>query len=259
MSLYVLKSKNEATRLDQQVTLENYDLAREFEHIHFDQNSKVLDAGCGSGVLTRFIELNYPATRVQGCDLDENSLSHARANKLRVKTDFYSHDIINDSLPETYDVIINRLVAHHLGEEACKRVFKHFYDGLNTGGKVYVIDPDGVFYNIGTDDTKLKAQIEKLMSQYQGDTMVARKIPSILHRVGFKDIGYHIQQMNFTGEQKLQEIEQWSQRLESMIDFLIMALGSENEARDFIASYTHELQKSYVPLFYNKFIVWGSK
>jgi hypothetical protein len=65
--------------------------------------------------------------------------------------------------------------------------------------------------------------------------------------------------MDFQGENRKKEVQQWRERFESSLSFYVEVLGSEFEARKFIKEYTHEASIETVPLFYNKFIIEAVK
>lgn len=256
---YILKGQNEATRLDEQSAIPEFSLLKELENIHLKKGAVVLDAGCGSGVLCRFLEEKYLDLKVNGCDLNETGLEYARKMSHKPNSHFFQHNIVENPLKKTYDVIFNRLVAHHLGEEKLRMMLKNFFEALNPEGKVHIIDIDGLMLNIGTLSPGLKDKLDLLKKAFAGDCQVARLIPSLMHEVGFKNISWQIQMMDFQGESRKSEVDQWKSRFESALPFYIEILGSEFEAKKFFKEYTQEASKDHVPLFYNKFIISGEK
>jgi cyclopropane fatty-acyl-phospholipid synthase-like methyltransferase len=256
---YILKGSNEAIRLDEQTTIPEFSLYKEFEDIQISSGAKVLDAGCGSGILCRFLERKYMDLQINGCDLNQVGLDHAQKSSSNQGSNYFHHNIVEVPLAEKYDYIFNRLVAHHLGEQKLKIVFENFFQALNQQGKVHVIDSDGLFLNLGTLSNNLKDKMAILKNAFGGNLQVGRLIPSLLHEVGFKNISWRIQMMDFQGESRKMEVEQWKSRFESALPFYIQTFGSEFEAKKFFKEYIQEASKEHVPLFYNKFIVMGEK
>ncbi len=256
---YILKGQNEAIRLDEQSAIPEFSLLKELENIQLKKGAKVLDAGCGSGILCRFLEEKYVDLKISGCDLNQIGLDYARKASAKRNGNYFQHNIVDNPLKEKYDYIFNRLVAHHLGQEKLKMVFDNFFNALNAGGKVHIIDIDGLLLNIGTLSHELKNKMEKLRNAFGGDCFVGRLIPSLLHQVGFKNISWEIQMMDFHGINRKMEVDQWRSRFESSLPFYIEILGSEFEARKFFKEYTQEASKEHVTLFYNKFIVSAEK
>lgn len=254
---YILKGHNESARLDEQTTIPEFSLYPEFENIELRKGAKVLDAGCGSGILCRFLEKEYLDLNINGCDLAQPGLDYAMKCSINQRSNYFLHNIVETPLKEKYDHIFNRLVAHHLGEKKLKIVFEHFFNALNDEGTVHIIDTDGLFFNLGTLSLGLKDKMEKMKKTFEGDLQVGRLIPALLHEVGFKNISWKIQMMDFQGESRRMEVEQWKRRFESALPFYIDYFGTEFEAKKFFKEYTLEASKEHVPLFYNKFIVTG--
>lgn len=256
---YILKDINEAQRLDDQSLIEQFSLKHELQGIHLEQGTSVLDAGCGSGVLCQYIEQNFHGVSVEGCDLDELSLAYAKKKATQPSTKFFKHDLQNQSLNKKYDYIFNRYVAHHLGIEGMRQILKNLYHALTPGGRLCLIDIDGLFANLSTSKTSLIHQIDKVQNAFAGDLFTARKLPELLHETGLKQIDWKIHVMDFRGREKELEIDQWQKRFESALPFYVNVFGSETAARTFFQEYITEASKENIPLFYNKFVIQAHK
>ncbi len=259
MMSYILQGKWEEKRLDDQANIDQFSIQDELKGIDIPPGAKVLDAGCGSGILCRFLEGKFPEIEVSGCDQSIQSLSYAQENTKNISSKYFQHDIVRDHLKDKYDYIFNRLVAHHLGEEQLKRTIQNFFQALNEGGKIHIVDVDGVFLNLGTTSPLLREKIEKVKQAFNGDLQVARYLPSLLFETGFKNIACKIEVMNFQGRSRVLEVEQWKERFVSGLSFYGEVFGNEFEAKKFFKEYTQEAAKEHVPLFCNKFIVTANK
>ncbi|MCC6694102.1 MAG: methyltransferase domain-containing protein [Candidatus Hydrogenedentes bacterium] len=89
---------------------------------------RVLDVASGGGEIAiglrqRATRMNLPIT-VDGCDRNHTAVAYASnaARRNRVDANFYTHDVIQDGLPEGYDAITCALFMHHLTDEEA-RVF----------------------------------------------------------------------------------------------------------------------------------------
>jgi 2-polyprenyl-3-methyl-5-hydroxy-6-metoxy-1,4-benzoquinol methylase len=83
---------------------------------------RVLDLACGAGdVATRLWRRARRARlpiQIEGCDRSATALGYARnrAAHRNAGISFFRCDVLNDPLPEGYDVLINSLFLHHLEE-----------------------------------------------------------------------------------------------------------------------------------------------
>jgi len=256
---YILNGSDEVQRLNDQSDCAQFSLKNELSGITFSPGSHLMDAGCGSGVLCRYLEKNAPDCFVYGCDVSKISLSYASSMSLRSETKFFMHDFVERPFNEKYDFIFNRLVAHHLNEKKLIKVCKNFYNSLHDGGELCIIDPDGLFLNLGTRNIELLDSMNRISSFFHGNLKIGRIIPSILKECGFKKVSWRIEVMDFQNEARGFEIMQWRERFESGIEFYVSFFGSESEARKFMELYLKEAQRDEVPLFYNKFIIRASK
>ena len=255
---YILKAISEGKRLDEQSQMEQFSLESELKDLKLKANARVLDAGCGSGVLCRLLEEKFPTAFINGCDLSSDRLRYAEDHTKNKKTKYFHQDISKD-FPEKYDCIINRLVGHHLDRSKIREVISNFHSNLNPHGQLVIIDIDGLFLNLGTLSDSLNSKINQVKSAFTGDLNISRYLPSLMHEAGFKNITWRIEAKDFQGESRKLEVQQWRERFENSKDFYINLFGSEFEAKKFFKEYTTEASKETVPLFFNKFIIQGFK
>jgi len=78
---------------------------------------RVLDVGCGEGMLTR--ELAGRARSVLGVDLDASSIELARATTSEANVEFLCADVLQHPFePASFDAVVSVAVLQHLGTEA---------------------------------------------------------------------------------------------------------------------------------------------
>lgn len=258
MSKYLLNGNSEASRLDDQSDLENYSVESEIGHLNINSFKKVLDAGCGSGVLCRYLE-GQGIHNIHGCDLSSESLKHAKENTRNKSTQYFKHNISESPTKEKYDLIFNRFVAHHLGPKEFEKVAKNFYNSLDISGKIVIIDLDGYFCNLIGFSKTLDIRIKKLLNAFHGDLNMGRKIPNILTKSGFEDVSWEVKAMDFQGLEKEREIEQVRLRFENSMEFYINIFGTEFEAKKFKQEVLETMKLPDTPVFYNKFVITGIK
>ncbi len=90
----------------------------------------MMDAGCGSGLLTKLLAQRVPRGKVYAVDIDSNMLEQARQNlKDLENVELVQSDIADVKLPKELDVIFSNATLHWVHDHA--QVFQHFWDMLN--------------------------------------------------------------------------------------------------------------------------------
>ncbi len=113
-----------------------------------DKSYRVLDLGCGNGILSELVFQKLPNSFVVGFDLTENMLN-AFKKKLSDhsgKFELKLGDFRTDSIGKGYDIIMAGLTLHHLTWEEREKMYQSLYTALNTGGlflaRDIIIDED---------------------------------------------------------------------------------------------------------------------
>jgi len=78
MKQYILEHQDETERLEFQATIPQYSVENELKGFNPSNGSLVLDMGCGTGLLSRFISDKFPTIRVDACDFSDIRLAHAK-------------------------------------------------------------------------------------------------------------------------------------------------------------------------------------
>ena len=105
---------------------------------------KLLEVGCGTGVLSRLAKLAVGETgTVEGIDLDPKMIANAKkkADKSSLSINFRIASV--DELPYSegsFDIVISSLMFHHLPIEVKKRALDEIYRVLKEGGKFFLFD-----------------------------------------------------------------------------------------------------------------------
>ena len=105
---------------------------------------KVLDVGCGSGNLTLTAK-KYAGTAgaVYGIDAAPEMIAVAREKAKRNGLQAVFEVGLIEKIPfpdATFDVVINRLVIHHLPDDLKRRGFAEIFRVLKPGGRVFLAD-----------------------------------------------------------------------------------------------------------------------
>ncbi|MGV1099144.1 class I SAM-dependent methyltransferase [Thiovibrio sp. JS02] len=113
-----------------------------------DREYRVLDLGCGNGVLSEVVFRKLPRAFVVGFDLTEKMLD-AFAKKLAPhagRFELRQGDYRTDSIGTGYDIIIAGLTLHHLTWAEREKFYQTLCAALNPGGlflaRDIIIDED---------------------------------------------------------------------------------------------------------------------
>lgn len=255
---YTLESEHENARLEKQSTHRNYSVADELSQIKISPRARVLDAGCGSGILSRHIAIAFEKVSVEACDISRQRLDQAGHQFATAGIRFFHADLKKiPEPPESYDHIFCRFVFQHLDQP--EAVASEFFRLLKPGGRVCLIDADGTLFNYYSADPILNNQLKMLQAKWQTDLYIGRKLPSILKTSGFTKINWDIRLMKFKGPDLTDEIDLTRDRLSFIFPTLVQLFGSDEIASDFKRRYVEELSRPETTLYYNKFIVQAEK
>lgn len=132
--------------------------------------SRILDLGCGDGILGRMLLDTFPSANAIFADFSDPMLDAARAKVCGnaratvVKADFSSPEWLNAvKLQTTFDIIVSGFSIHHQPDERKKRLYAEIYD---------ILSPDGVFLNLEHTASLSKAG-EELFDEFFVDHLYA--------------------------------------------------------------------------------------
>lgn len=258
---YALEHMDEANRLEEQAKLESYDLKKEFRFINIKSNEIILDAGCGTGLVSRHLaSLGVHGIKIEACDQSEIRLQQAKnlAGEFNQKITFFQSNLEShiEAPAGKYDKVVCRFVIEHLINP--QNAINEFFRVLKSQGEVTIVDLDGILFNLYTTNNVLNGYLEKLKKEFSLDLFVGRKLPTLMSKAGFNNIKWDIDIMNFQGEELKREKENYRERFQFAFKAFEQVLG-KNYAQHFVHLYLSELDNPSNTLFYNKFIVRGSK
>lgn len=101
-----------------------------------EKEYRVLDLGCGNGILTDLVFRKLPNSYVVGFDLTENMLAafEKKVSGHTRKFELVQGDFRTDSIGEGYDIILAGLTLHHLTWEERKKFYHRLYSALSHRG-----------------------------------------------------------------------------------------------------------------------------
>jgi len=261
---YLLESNDEAKRLEFQAKQRSYLLEGEMQilsKLPLAANASVLDAGCGTGLVSRFIKKVRPDLFLEACDFADIRLKQgdifARAEGISDISFFKANLEQIERADASYDLIVSRYVFEHLLNP--QAVAHELFRLARPGGSICLIDFDGIFANFYTPNKEVMKMLNKIMSVLEFDLFIGRKLPTLLHCAGFSNIEWEVSTSYFKGDELKEEYENCKERLSFARPKIVQALGSDGAADQFTKLYLEEMQRPHTTLFYNKFITQGYK
>ena len=114
------------------------------EKANIKPGEKVLDVGCGTGDLTLTAK-NYvgAAGSAYGIDASPEGIDLARKKAKRIGSDAVFEVGLIEKIPyldATFDVVISRLVIHHLPDDLKRRGIAEIFRVLKLGGRIFLAD-----------------------------------------------------------------------------------------------------------------------
>lgn len=89
----------------------------------------ILDFGCGTGLLCKYLHENLPNAKVDGIDISSRMIEKAKANCPDCK--FYAGNVLSVHLPE-YGLVVSKDVFNHI--EDIPKTIRRLDELLNKGG-----------------------------------------------------------------------------------------------------------------------------
>lgn len=257
---YVLENKKEATRLERQSQSNLYDPLDELEEMKIQKGQRILDAGCGSGLVARLFAESNAQVQVSGIDASEARINEAKQLAKNLPNVHFTAGDIAKPLPTKYDRIICRYVLEHMAVQDQFHVVKNLAGSLDPGGQLWLIDIDGYMHNIYPRTPLMDECLAKIQAIQTVDLFVGRKLAQHLINAELTDVTWRIQTLAVNDPSTLaEETALIRERFEHSLSAMAQALGSEVQAKRFQLQYLETLERPGTSLFYNKFIAVGSK
>lgn len=258
---YVLESPEEFSRLEDQAKLSIYDYREELADLDPKPGQRILDAGCGSGIISRYIAGNNPSCSIVACDAAAERLREAESHSKSLKNiEFKEQNLTELDFPDNhFDWIVCRYVIEHIYAPDRDKAVREIYRCLKPGGIFLAIDFDGLFHNIFPVTEAMSFGLQRLLNCDEVDLLIGRKMPVIFRSQGFQDVTFKILTKEVTEVERSSELEIIKQRFENAENFIRSKLGADQKFEAFKKDYLSTAGNPSSVVFYNKFIVKSQK
>jgi cyclopropane fatty-acyl-phospholipid synthase-like methyltransferase len=153
-------------------------------------NSHILDAGCGSGLLTKTLysqskKYNLKNIKFTAIDISQKMLEPFKAwikNNNITNIKINQEDILNlkeNHKPNTYDLIVSSAMLEYLSKQELKQTLSNFNQTLKKQGKILIF--------ISKKNTITNLLIKKW---WKANTHKKQEIKSLLIKQSFKNINF---------------------------------------------------------------------
>ncbi|XVN17078.1 GNAT family N-acetyltransferase [Pseudomonas corrugata] len=161
----------------------------EFDHLRqagLTQGQRVLDVGCGPGIITTQIALRAQPSRLTALDCNETSISETRKQLSNAGIDeaqVRQCNLYDDSLtdPGQFDFSYARMVFQHLSDPLS--ALRNIHRSLAIGGRLCICDIDDRWFGASPQPPELQsflARVARAQAARGGDRHVGSKLASYL-------------------------------------------------------------------------------
>ncbi|MFW9769431.1 MAG: methyltransferase domain-containing protein [Candidatus Thorarchaeota archaeon] len=186
-------TEEEVARLEFQADEDEEHLSAEFDILQINSGMKVLDAGCGTGAVTRRIARRVAPSKVVGVDLDEFFIEKAKefaAKKEIENIQFEVGDVANLRFSDSvFDLSYSRLVLMHVQDPV--KVVSELRRVTKSGGIVGVSDTDDdamLIYPSIPISTELRSKSVEWMKTKGVNRYIGKELYDIFRLAGLKSI-----------------------------------------------------------------------
>lgn len=150
-----------------------------------DEETKILEIGCGGGDFTVYLMEKLPACNYFGIDISQNLLNIAQNRITKRGVTFLKGDVENiDPSLGDFDAVIGASILHHLNVQ---KILSVIYKILKPGGKIFFMEP-----NMRNPQIWLERNIRfigKIMQNTENETAFYKsEMITMLKKEGFADI-----------------------------------------------------------------------
>ncbi len=236
---YAIHSDEECERLELQARLGNIETHLRF--LPVSATDRVLDAGCGSGSMSRLLARTYPQAEVVGVDLRQQYLDFARsrARAEGVKNlELRPADVF--ALPfadGTFDVVWTKYLLQWLKDP--KRALKELQRVTRSGGIIVSCD----FSGFAIRHSPMSAEFERMVSRVMPvlvDCDIGLKVAPMMISLGFVEVTVELEAdkiFTVIGSIDGERRWNWEKQFQAARPHLVQIMGSDADADRFVQSF----------------------
>jgi SAM-dependent methyltransferase len=262
---YLLDGDEEPLRLERQSRI--YGDEDDLRHLALVSTERVLDAGCGSGAITRAIAKSIPDGKAIGVDREPKYIDFAgrKADSEGIENiGFEIGDVLDLPFEDSsFDVVWSKHLLQWVPDR--DRAINEFKRVLKPCGRVICCNFDGFCANHYPVDIELQKDIdiwfEAATKELGFDRYIGRKIPSMLIEAGFVDL-----KVNFIPDRALggfggdpEKRWNWDIQWQAAEPFCIKVFGSKEKATELRQRFVNHFSDPNVYAFCALFYVEGRK
>jgi SAM-dependent methyltransferase len=233
---YILDDPNEPQRLERQADLE--DLSRFFAYLPLATDARVLDAGCGSGVMTRLLAQRAPTGWATGVDTNARHIAsaaqHAAAAGITNITFQEANIFALLFADQTFDLVWCKYVLQWVEQPV--QAITEFCRVTRPGGYVVCAHFDGFGVLHDPVDAGLQADANAFFPSVI-DPFISRKQYHIFVQAGLADVTLHIEAdplYTVAGAIDAGRRANWQAQFDAAFPAIIRCLGSGERATRFV-------------------------
>ncbi len=114
------------------------------KYAKINEDAKVLDLGCGYGIVGIFVKKHYPNTNVTLCDINDRAVKISKQNCDEndavctvIKSDIFSNPELNS---QKFDTILTN-PPFSAGKKICIQIIEESFEHLNIDGSLQLVAP----------------------------------------------------------------------------------------------------------------------
>lgn len=233
---YVIDSENEPDRLEAQARLAR--IQNHLEYVPLKPNFHVLDAGCGSGSMSRLLAQQVSNGRAVGVDVNPSYLEAARTfaeEEGLTNLSFEEGDIFNLPYPDdSFDLVWSKYVLQWVNQPV--DAVAEFKRVTKPGGVVVCSNFDGFGVTHYPENSVWQADAEKIFKA-SVDPFVGRKMYQMFRQVGLDNIVIDVEPdrlFNCIGSIDPERRLNWAVQFQAAKDKWVDVLGSAEPVEQFI-------------------------